>query len=96
MPIYTAYIDNVAVATLLDDDYSLTAPFPPGVASDTDTFGWDPYSGSVNMKIEVEVVMTVSPQSSATILGDFEVSEVPEPATMSLLALGGLLLRKRK
>lgn len=98
MPIYTAYIDGVEVATLFDVEggYSLTTTtfIPP--ASDSDDFGWEPYSGSVFSKIQVEVALTVSPHDSVTVLGDFEVMPVPEPVTMSLLALGGLLLRKRK
>lgn len=89
--VYTANIDGSQVDTLLSS-YSLsTPPNPNGYLT---SFGWDPHVGAVTSSISIDLAFTLSAGDSATVISRFDV--IPEPATILLLSLGGLLLRKRK
>jgi hypothetical protein len=82
-PIYTAYIDDNEVDTLLDDPYTLVAPTT--VNSGLQEFGWNNYGAGVVSNIAIEIEFTLSPGDSATVQGSFEV--IPEPASLILIGL---------
>jgi hypothetical protein len=90
--IYSALIDGVVVHTLQDDPFSIVA-----LAGQTNQAGaaFGPTVGpAVTSSIGIDFSVNVSPDDIASMLGRFEV--VPEPATLSLLAVGGLTLLIRK
>ena len=47
-------------------------------------------------ELEILIRFTLTPGETATLNGNFVVEPVPEPATMTLLGLGAVLLRRRK
>ena len=47
-------------------------------------------------ELEILIRFTLTPGETATLNGNFFVEPVPEPATMTLLGLGAVLLRRRK
>ncbi len=91
--VYSALIDGSVVQTLQDDPFGLIA-LPGQIDQDGAAFG--PTGGpAVTSSIGIDFSITVSPDDITSMLGRFEVV-VPEPATVSLLALGGLALIRRK
>jgi len=97
MPLYMGRIDGADILPLY------TAPQSWGTdAGDSGSILAEgiPYlSGSgpaVATDIEIIIRFTLTPGETATLNGNFVVEPVPEPATMTLLGLGAVLLRRRK
>ena len=102
-PLFEGFIDGASYLTfhptgswsdggLLNgsgDDYDGSASIPAGNQDVT-------LSGPSPVAIDLEIVFTftLTPGDVATMNGRLEV--IPEPATMVLLGLGGLLLRRKK
>lgn len=94
IPIYSARIDSITVATLLNDPYSLSGL--TYVNSGLQEFGWQANGVPVNSSIGIQLQFALTAHDSAAILSRFEVAEIPEPATVLLLGLGTLLIKRRK
>jgi hypothetical protein len=98
MPLYMARIDGVDTFPLY------TAPQSWGTnAGDSGSIpavgtGYPPtiLGPSVSTDLEIVIRFTLTPGETATLNGNFFVEPVPEPATMTLLGLGAVLLRRRK
>lgn len=92
-PVYEAYIDNVAVASMWNN-YSLAAA-PFGSNNDNDTFGV--IAGpAANSEIALRLRFDLSPGDSASVTGIFEIQPIPAPAGLALLALAGVCSRRRR
>ncbi len=93
--IYRAFIEATTEQTLFADPYSLVAP-AGGVNFDGTT--WGPQAGSVGITIGdmfgIDHDFNLSAGDQATLNSSFFI--VPEPATLSLLVLGGLLATRRR
>lgn len=90
--VYRANIDGVEVETLMNA-YTLSSP--PDLTSDMQWFGPNDHTGAVTESISIDIEFTLSPGDSASVQSRFDVI-VPEPATMVLLGLGGLVLLPRR
>jgi uncharacterized protein (TIGR03382 family) len=90
-PIYQAFINNVPpgapVETLMNPFYSLTAP-PNGGNSDSETFGIpNAVPGPAALTtISVYLNFELSPFDTANVVGYFEISKVPAPGALPMLA----------
>jgi hypothetical protein len=80
-------VDNFSVVG--EDTWTGSERTPLGAGN------WTPISGSVT-SIQAQYSFLLSAADSASGTSRFEVKAVPEPATMSLLALGTLALIRRK
>jgi hypothetical protein len=102
-PIYMARIDGVDYQSLMD-----SVSFSVAV-NDTDVFGPERFGPTPTMPsqlgpavlntIEIELNATLSAYDSAAIFSQFVViqdPDIPEPATMSLLAFGGMAVLARR
>jgi len=92
---YEASIDGSVVRTLLDDPISATAGGPflsGGIGPDSFLGETGPFALST---IAVTVNFLLSPGDSASFTAIFEV-EIPGPAGLALLAVGGLISRRRR
>jgi len=98
---FTGQIDGVDVLHLFSDPKTITIPFMGGSASDSTSAGLP--GGSISgpnalTSIGIKEQFSLTPGDRATFTSIFVVNAfpVPEPASVSLLALGGLVLLRRR
>ena len=94
LPLYEALIDGAVVRTLTDEAFSFTTPGYLTNPWDGGDFIGEAYAGSVANDIGINVNMQISPNDSVTFAATFLV--VPEPASLALLALGGVAVLRRR
>lgn len=92
--IYSAQIDAVTVRTMQDAPFSLSTPQP--AASFSSLFGFELNNIAVNSSIGIVIKFQLSPGDVAAIISDFEVVDVPETSSLTLLLVGGAVLRWRR
>jgi hypothetical protein len=93
-PIYQSLIDNVAHQNMWTAGYSLTAA-ANGNNADDDVFDNVPGGGVVD-SIGVWLRFEVTALDSVNVIGFFEVTPVPAPATLPVLAVLGLVGARRR
>lgn len=95
--VYKAFVDGTVtptdvVASLHDDPFAHT--FTGGTTSIPSAAFSDPLSPAVTAEIGVEVAFTLTSLDQADITGVFNI--VPGPASLGLMAVYGLVIRKRR
>lgn len=98
MPLYQARIDGADILSLYDAP-QIWDEAGPGQSGSILAEGIPYLSGtgpSVSTDLEIIIRFTLTPGETATLNSNFVVEPVPEPATMALLGLGAVLLRRRK
>ena len=98
MPLYQARIDGADILSLYD------APqlWDDAAAGESGSILAEeiPYLSATGpaalSDLQIVIRFTLTPGETATLNGNFVVEPVPEPATMTLLGLGAVLLRRRK
>ena len=94
--VYTASVNGGVARTLFDDPYSLTAAGFAGITNG-DTSNFAPEAGpalGLLTELRLEHTFTVTPGDRATVNSSYFI--VPEPATLTILALGGIALVRRR
>jgi hypothetical protein len=93
-PLYWGIIDGVNVLPIYADpmSWSVNTQYASGTIAAVNVPTTNPY-GPVNNSIAMQFKFTLTPGDIATMNGIFEV--IPEPATLALLGMGLLFLKKR-
>jgi hypothetical protein len=92
-PLFLGMIDGVGTLSLYPHPTSWSLP-GHGTVALAEQSQWDLWDGPVNSSISIQHKFELSAGDVATLSGYFEVT--PEPTTMCLLGLGGLLLRRKR
>jgi hypothetical protein len=100
LPLYSGLIDGVTQLSLFSNPTSISI-IGAGNSTNSSTGAGLPgptLPGPLNANntIGIEFNFTLTPGDTATFSGSFIVVPVPEPATLSLLAIGGLVLVYRR
>jgi hypothetical protein len=95
-PLFEGFIDGASSLSFYPDpsSWSAAGPFGSGNILPQNQAITLPGPSPVTTDLEIVFTFTLSPGDVATMNGRLEV--VPEPATMVLLGLGALLMRRRK
>jgi hypothetical protein len=98
--LFSGQIDGVDVLSLFGNPKVISVPFMGGSASDSTSAGLPgtTISGPLNALTTIGIKQTFSltPGDRATFTSFFVVEPVPEPAALSLLAIGGLMVLARR
>jgi len=95
--IYSALIDGSTVKTLLNHPFTLpVAAFDSNVTTAKFGIPTPDAGGAVNTSIGIKLHFNVTPGDQAGITSQFTANPVPEPTTLMGLALGGLVLARRR
>ncbi len=97
--LYYGQIDGVNVLQLFPDLKTMNVPFAGGSTSDSTSAGLPGVTipgPNANTSIGIEHQFSLTPGDRATFTSFFRVEPVPEPAGLSLLALGGMFLVCRR
>ncbi|MCB9853526.1 MAG: PEP-CTERM sorting domain-containing protein [Phycisphaerales bacterium] len=93
--IYNAFINAATQGTLFNDPYSLVAP---QFGSNSDNASWGPQAATGPLAIGdtfgINHDFSLTPGDQATVNSNFFI--IPEPATLGLLAFGGIVMLRRR
>ena len=93
--VYSALIDGATVKKIADNPFSLIIPAFNSTAF-AGTFPSDTLGQAVNSDIGIKLHFNVTPGDQAGVTSQFTANAIPEPASMLGLALGGLVLARRR
>jgi hypothetical protein len=85
--LYQAQIDGTTVATLQNHPFALSAPVA-GSNTAAASFGPTVSAVPVTSNIGIQLRFTLTPGDTAAILSRFDVTAIPEPASIALIGLG--------
>lgn len=95
MPVYMALNDGLAQKTLFDPSYSLLASGAPGITeNDGANYTEETTTDPLITTIGIQHVFMLSAGDRATVNSTY--FTIPEPVTLSLFAMAGLVLARRK
>jgi hypothetical protein len=97
MPLYQARIDGADILSLYDAPQAWGSAAGESGAILAEEIPYLSATGpSVSSDLQIVIRFTLTPGETATLNSNFVVEPIPEPATMTLLGLGAVLLRRRK